>query len=32
MITVDKASYLTVQKMTFECSRTTAVKFLNGTS
>ena len=31
MITIDNASYLTVQKVTFECSRTTAVKILNGT-
>ena len=31
MITIDNASYLTVQKLNFECSRTTAFKFVNGT-
>ena len=31
MITIDNASYLTVQRITFECSRTTAVKIANGT-
>ena len=31
MITIDNASYLTVQKLTFACSRTTAVRIVNGT-
>lgn len=30
MITIDNASYVTLQKLTFECSRTTVVKLING--
>jgi hypothetical protein len=30
MITIDNASYLTMQKFTFECSRTTVVKMIRG--
>jgi hypothetical protein len=31
MITIDNASYIMIQKLTFECSRTTAIKIVGGT-